>query len=87
MSAIATVPTTDDPSGEEIVVNLPRLRQADLGSSYSKVEMIGVIPYEDEASKDETQSFLSTIRRENYCFSSVAWIRCRGLRILCWKQS
>lgn len=59
--AIATVPTTDDPSGEEIVVNPASTAGRPIWEVHiSKVEMIGVIPYVDEPTKDETQSFLST---------------------------
>lgn len=59
--AIATVPTTDDPSGEEIVVNPASTAGRPIWEVHiSKVEMIGVIPYEDEPTKDETQSFLAT---------------------------
>ena len=59
--AIATVPTTDDPSGEEIVVNPASTAGRPIWEVHiSKVEMIGVIPYVDEPAKDETQSFLST---------------------------
>ena len=60
--AIATVPTTDDPSGEEVVVNPASSAGRPIWEVHiSNVEMIGVIPYEDEVySEDETQSFLST---------------------------
>ena len=59
--AIATVPTTDDPSGEEIVVNPASTAGRPIWEVHiSKVEMIGVIPQKDEPVKDETQSFLST---------------------------
>ena len=60
--AIATVPTTDDPSGEEVVVNPASSAGRPIWEVHiSNVEMIGVIPYEDEVySEDEAQSFLST---------------------------
>ena len=59
--AIATVPTTDDPCGEEIVVNPASTAGRPIWEVHiSKVEMIGVIPQKDEPVKDETQSFLST---------------------------
>ena len=59
--AIATVPTTDDPSGEEIVVNPASSAGRPIWEVHiSSVEMIGVIPYVDEPTKSESQSFLST---------------------------
>ena len=59
--AIATVPTTDDPSGEEIVVNPASSAGRPIWEVHiSSVEMIGVIPYADEPAKSVTQSFLST---------------------------
>ena len=59
--AIATVPTTDDPSGEEIVVNPASSAGRPIWEVHiSSVEMIGVIPYADEPAKSESQSFLST---------------------------
>ncbi len=59
--AIATVPTTDDPSGEEIVVNPASSAGRPIWEVHiSSVEMIGVIPYTDEPTKSESQSFLST---------------------------
>ena len=59
--AIATVPTTDDPSGEEIVVNPASSAGRPIWEVHiSNVEMIGVIPYADETSKSESQSFLSS---------------------------
>ncbi len=59
--AIATVPTTDDPTGTEIVVNPASSAGRPIWEVHiSSIEMIGVIPYEDEPSKDEAQSFLST---------------------------
>ena len=60
--AIATVPTTDDPSGEEVVVNPASSAGRPIWEVHiSKVEMIGVIPYPDEISNPSTKSFLSTI--------------------------
>ena len=60
--AIATVPTTDDPSGEEVVVNPASSAGRPIWDVHiSKVEMIGVIPYPDEISNPSTKSFLSTI--------------------------
>ena len=60
--AIATVPTTDDPSGEEVVVNPASSAGRPIWEVHiSKVEMIGVIPYPDEISNLSTKSFLSTI--------------------------
>ena len=59
--AIATVPTTDDPSGEEIVVNPASSAGRPIWEVHiSSVEMIGVIPYADEPAQSESQSFLST---------------------------
>ena len=59
--AIATVPTTDDPSGEEIVVNPASSAGRPIWEVHiSSVEMIGVIPYADEPAKSVAQSFLST---------------------------
>jgi len=59
--AIAMVPTTDDPSGEEIIVNPASSAGRPIWEVHiSKVEMIGVIPLEEKPVKDETQSFLST---------------------------
>ena len=60
--AIATVPTTDDPSGEEVVVNPASSAGRPIWEVHiSNVEMIGVIPYADEEpSEDETQSSLAT---------------------------
>jgi len=59
--AIATVPTSDDPTGEEIVVNPASTAGRPMWEVHiSSIEMIGVIPYEDEPAKDEAQSFLST---------------------------
>ena len=59
--AIATVPTPDDPSGEEIVVNPASSAGRPIWEVHiSSVEMIGVIPYADEPTKSESQSFLST---------------------------
>tara|TARA_B100000424_G_scaffold271362_1_gene273778 strand:- start:638 stop:1567 length:930 start_codon:yes stop_codon:yes gene_type:complete len=60
--AIATVPTTDDPSGEEVVVNPASSAGRPIWEVHiSKVEMIGVIPYPDEISNPNTKSLLSTI--------------------------
>ena len=60
--AIATVPTTDDPSGEEVVVNPASSAGRPIWEVHiSKVEMIGVIPYPDEISNLSTKLFLSTI--------------------------
>ena len=60
--AIATVPTTDDPSGEEVVVNPASSAGRPIWEVHiSKVEMIGVIPYPDEISNPSTKLFLSTI--------------------------
>ena len=60
--AIATVPTTDDPSGEEVVVNPASSAGRPIWEVHiSKVEMIGVIPYPGEISNPSTKSFLSTI--------------------------
>lgn len=60
--AIATVPTTDDPSGEEVVVNPASSAGRPIWEVHiSKVEMIGVIPYPDEISNLSKKSFLSTI--------------------------
>ena len=60
--AIATVPTTDDPSGEEVVVNPASSAGRPIWEVHiSNVEMIGVVPYVDEKPpEDETQSFLAT---------------------------
>jgi len=59
--AIAMVPTTDDPSGEEIIVNPASSAGRPIWEVHiSKVEMIGIIPLEEKPVKDETQSFLST---------------------------
>ena len=60
--AIATVPTTDDPSGEEVVVNPASSAGRPIWEVHiSNVEMIGVIPYADEEPpEDESQSFVAT---------------------------
>ena len=58
--AIATVPTSDDPTGEEIVVNPASSAGRPIWEVHiSNVEMIGVIPDAD-SEVVETQSFFST---------------------------
>ena len=60
--AIATVPTTDDPSGEEIVVNPASSAGRPIWEVHiSNVEMIGVIPLQDDISNPSTKSFFSTV--------------------------
>ena len=67
--AIATVPTSDDPTGEEVVVNPASSAGRPIYEVHiSNVEMIGVIPYpvvEEIPEKNETvevepQSFITT---------------------------
>ncbi len=59
--SIAAVPTTDDPSGEEVVVNPASTAGRPIWEVHiSSVEMIGVIPYPDEVEDVESQSFLAT---------------------------
>ena len=59
--AIATVPTSDDPSGEEIVVNPASSAGRPIWEVHiSNVEMIGVIPEDADSGSVETQSFFST---------------------------
>ena len=59
--AIATVPTSDDPTGEEIVVNPASSAGRPIWEVHiSNVEMIGVIPGDADSEDVETQSFFST---------------------------
>lgn len=67
--AIATVPTSDDPTGEEVVVNPASSAGRPIYEVHiSNVEMIGVIPYpvieeipeENETVEVEPQSFITT---------------------------
>lgn len=59
--AIALVPTTDDPSGEEQIMNPASSAGRPIWEVHiSNVEMIGVVPY-DEEKVVESQSFLSTL--------------------------
>ena len=59
--AIAMVPTSDDPTGEEIVVNPASSAGRPIWEVHiSNVEMIGVIPGGAESDEVETQSFFST---------------------------
>ena len=59
--AIAMVPTSDDPTGEEIVVNPASSAGRPIWEVHiSNVEMIGVIPGGAESDDVETQSFFST---------------------------
>ena len=59
--AIAMVPTSDDPTGEEIVVNPASSAGRPIWEVHiSNVEMIGVIPYDKSGGEVESQSFLST---------------------------
>ena len=59
--AIAMVPTTDDPTGEEIVVNPASSAGRPIWEVHiSSVEMIGVIPGGAVSEDVETQSFFST---------------------------
>ncbi len=59
--AIALVPTSDDPTGEEIIVNPASSAGRPIWEVHiSNVDMIGVIPSADDNDKVETQSFLST---------------------------
>jgi len=59
--AIALVPTSDDPTGEEIIVNPASSAGRPIWEVHiSNVEMIGVIPYDESTDKVEAQSFFST---------------------------
>ena len=55
------VPTSDDPTGEEIVVNPASSAGRPIWEVHiSNVEMIGVIPYDKSVEEAESQSFFST---------------------------
>ena len=55
------VPTSDDPTGEEIVVNPASSAGRPIWEVHiSNVEMIGVIPGDSDSEDVETQSFFST---------------------------
>ena len=59
--AIATVPTTDDPTGQEIVVNPASSAGRPIWEVHiSTVEMIGVIPTPNDGNEIETESFFAT---------------------------
>ncbi len=59
--AIALVPTSDDPTGEEIIVNPASSAGRPIWEVHiSNVEMIGVIPGAESIDKPETQSIFST---------------------------
>lgn len=59
--AIAMVPTTDDPSGEEVVVNPASSAGRPIWEVHiSNVDMIGVVPSDDDSGTVESQSFFST---------------------------
>ena len=56
--AIALVPTTDDPTGEEIVVNPASSAGRPLYEVHiSKIEMIGVVAYPPDEGDDESGGF------------------------------
>lgn len=59
--AIALVPTSDDPTGEEIVVNPASSAGRPIWEVHiSNIDMIGVIPTPDEPDVVESQSFFTT---------------------------
>jgi cyclophilin family peptidyl-prolyl cis-trans isomerase len=59
--AIALVPTSDDPTGEEIVVNPASSAGRPIWEVHiSNVDMIGVIPGDEDSDNVEAQSFFST---------------------------
>jgi cyclophilin family peptidyl-prolyl cis-trans isomerase len=60
--AIALVPTSDDPTGEEIIVNPASSAGRPIWEVHiSNIDMIGVIPSDGVEKKAEAESFFSTI--------------------------
>ena len=80
--AIALVPTSDDPTGEEIIVNPASSAGRPIWEVHiSNVDMIGVIPAEDNE-KVETQSFLSTTAGKSTLVFAMIVIAAAGYAVI-----